>query len=183
MYENAKVTEAKYFYSQMSSNFEDRDKFAYNLSAFLSSARSVPQYALEEAKIKTGGQAWYDSQIAASSILPFFKDKRDVNIHAEPVKPIKQVTATTTAKAAIRVSASVIVKDANGNIKYQSSSEPSEPKPQSPSLSSQGAGSLTIRWKFSDWSGTEDIMTLCRMYIAELERFVKDGIASGFITG
>lgn len=182
MYEKIKISEAKYFYSQMSANFDDREKFTFNLSAFLSSARSVLQYACEEAKTKNGGQAWYDKQVIASSILPFFKDKRDVNIHAEPVHATMHVNVVMHETIGIHASASVVVKDANGNIKYQSPPEtppPSNPRPKT----SQTSAPTTIRFKFSDWSGAEDIMTLCQMYIAELEGFVEDGITKGFITG
>jgi hypothetical protein len=181
MYEKIKLDEAKYFYSQMSTTFDDKEKFRYNLSAFLTSARSVLQYALEESKGKNGGQVWYDNQITASHTLLFFKDKRDVNIHTEPVHPTKHLTITATAKIGIRVSASVIVKDANGNIKYQSQTGASQndAKPQS----SQETDSVAVRWVFSDWAGTEDIMTLCQKYIDELDSLVKDGIKQGFLTG
>ena len=181
MYEKAKLDEAKYFYSQMSTTFNDNEKFKYNLSAFLTSARSVLQYALEEAKGKNSGQVWYDKQIAASHTLVFFKDKRDVNIHAEPVHPTKHLTATATAKIGIRASASVIVKDANGNMKYQSQTATSQndAKPQP----SQETESIVVRWVFSDWAGPEDIMTLCQKYIDELDNLVKDGMKQGFLRG
>ena len=181
MYEEAKLDEANYFYSQMSTTFDDNKKFRYNLSAFLTSARSVLQYALEEAKGKTGGQVWHDKQIAASHTLGFFKDKRDVNIHTEPVRPTKHLTATITAKIGLRDSASVIVKDASGNILSESSTSSSQndTKPQSLPKSE----SITVRWVFSDWAGPEDVMTLCQKCIDELDDLVKDGIKQGFLTG
>jgi hypothetical protein len=181
MYEKAKLDEAKYFYSQMLTNFDDREKFRYNLSAFLTSARSVLQYTLEEAKGKNSGQVWYDKQLAASHTLPFFKDKRDVNIHTEPVHPTKHLTFTAMAKIGIRCSASVIVKDANGNIKSQSSTGTSQNDTEPQSL--QETESTAVRWVFSDWAGPEDIMTLCQKYIDELGNLVKDGIKQGFLTG
>lgn len=50
MFEQEKLKEAKYFYSRMKEERgqEDRESFKYNLSAFLSVARSVLQYALKE---------------------------------------------------------------------------------------------------------------------------------------
>jgi len=181
MYEKDKLDEAKYFYSQMSTTFDDNKNFKYNLSAFLTSARSILQYTREEAKGKTGGQVWYDKQIAASHTLGFFKDKRDVNIHTEPVRPTKHLTATITAKIGLRASASVTVKDASGNILSESSttSPQNETKPQS----LPETESITVRWVFSDWPGPEDVMILCQKYIGELDDLVEDGIKQGFLTG
>jgi len=173
--------EAKYFYSQMSANFNDREKFTYNLSGFLSSARSVLQYALEEAKGRSGGQVWYDRRVSASNILSFFKDKRNVNIHDEPVRPIQNASVRITAKIGISVSVSAVVRDANGNIKSQSSSE--TPQQEAQSQTTEKPASLEVRYLFSDWTGAEDIMTLCQKYIGELDYFVNDGIEQGFLTG
>ena len=181
MYEKMKLSEATYFYSQMSVNYNEREKFTFNLSAFLSSARSVLQYALEEAKDNSGGQGWYDRKVTESNILKFFKDKRDINIHYEPVHPIQNISVTLTAKIGLKVSASVIVKDAGGNIKYQSSSEP--PIPEKKSQQKQEPAQVTVRYVFSDWSGTEDIISLCQKYIDELDNFVNDGIERKILTG
>jgi hypothetical protein len=60
MNESGKIREAEYFLAQMDRERENAEHFGYNLSALLSSARSVLQYALEEANLKPGGQAWYD---------------------------------------------------------------------------------------------------------------------------
>jgi hypothetical protein len=46
----------------------------------LSAARSVVQYAGEEAGRQAGGQAWYDGYMATSKVLKFFKDRHDVNV-------------------------------------------------------------------------------------------------------
>ena len=181
MYEEAKLAEAKYFYSQMSTNSDDREKFTYNLSAFLSAARSVLQYALEEARGKNGGQVWYDRQIAASHTLSFFKNKRDVNIHTEPVHPTKHLNITLTERIGIGDSASIIVEDANENIKSESSTETSQNDSEPQPLSE--TESIAVHWVFSDWTGSEDIIALCQKYIDELNDLVKDGIKQRFLTG
>lgn len=55
MNEKDKLEEARWFYAEMVKRQENRKIFKYNLSAFLSSARSVMQYSLKEAKTKNGG--------------------------------------------------------------------------------------------------------------------------------
>jgi hypothetical protein len=82
--------------------------FSYELSAFLSSARSVLIYGLEEVKLKSGGQQWYDNQISTSKILNFFRDKRNINIHEQPITLKKQVNLTVTDY--IQISDSVTVE-------------------------------------------------------------------------
>ena len=179
MYENGKLAEAKYFYSRMFTDFDDRERFNYNLSAFLSSARSVLQYALEEAKTKTGGQQWYDNHMAGSSVLSFFKDKRDINIHSEPVKPVQHIHVTATATVHLSASVSVTHTDASGNILYQS--PPETPKPEL--KKSDTPAVVMSRYVFTDWTGGQDVMALSQMYLDELDRVVKDGIHKGFLTG
>ena len=85
MNERHKLEEARYFLQRMRDEHETPRHFRFELSAFLGAARSVLQYALEEAKGKAGGKRWYDQMVAQEPILTYFKDKRDANIHSAPV--------------------------------------------------------------------------------------------------
>jgi len=179
MYEQAKLAEAQYFYSRMLVELNDRERFTHNLSAFLSSARSVMQYALEEAEPKTGGQQWYDNHMAASPVLSFFRDKRDINIHTEPVKPVQHTNVALTTTIHLSGSVSITHLDANGNVLYQSPPETHEPELRTPGTPPV----VTTRYRFADWAGSEDIVALSQMYLDELRRVVEDGIRNGFLTG
>jgi len=181
MYENNKLDEAKYFYQKMIKEFDDRQGFTYNLSAFLSSARSVLQYANEEAKTKQGGQRWYDQRVGQSNVLSFFKDKRDINIHDKPIHPTKLTSFAPTVTIGIKLKASVVVRDAQGNIKSQSSTETPQTAAKPPVT--QAPAEVKVLYLFSDWTGSEDVVALCQKYIDELEKFIADGIKQGFITG
>ncbi len=181
MHEQTKLAEARYFYAQMLVEYDDRQKFTHNLSAFLSASRSILQYGVEEAKTKPGGQHWYDNYIAASNVLPFFKDKRDINIHMEPIRPVRHTNIEM--KATIHLSESISVKrfDADGNELPISPVKMQEPKesaktPDTPPV-------VTIKYRFKDWPGDEDIIELSQMYIDELQQFIKDGVDAGFLTG
>ena len=70
MNERYKIGEAKYFLARMEESVENREAFRYNLSAFLSAARCVTQYAREESKSKAGEQ-WYDKTIAGNVVLSY----------------------------------------------------------------------------------------------------------------
>jgi len=178
MYEQAKLAEARHFYSRMPAELNDRQIFTYNLSAFLSSARSVLQYAREEARTQPGGQQWHDNHIAGSSILRFFRDKRDINIHTEPVEPVQHTNVALTTTIHLSASVSITHLDANGKVLYQSPPETDEPElttPDTPPV-------VTTRYRFADWAGSEDVMTLSSMYLDELQSVVEDGIRNGFLT-
>jgi len=178
MNERKKLTEAKYFYSRMVEEQRNRDNFSHNLSAFLSSSRSVLQYAFSEVEKNNDGQKWYESHMSANSILRFFKDKRDINIHAKPVSPIAKYDATLKETLGISDAVSVILRDKNGNIKKQHSSES-----QSKSESTKDQAIIQVNYEFDDWNGNEDVLALCQKYLQELERLIEDGVSKGFITG
>lgn len=178
MHELIKLEESRYFYSMICKEFQNSNFLAYNLSAFLAAARSVLQYALKEAKTKSGGKHWYDTKVSVSPILSFFKDKRDINIHEEPVKPLKHTGITLVETVRVSESITVTKYDASGNLLDESTSESiTEPeKSYIPPV-------VTHHYQFVDWPGNEDLLTLSQMSLDELRRMVDDGIARGFITG
>jgi len=177
MNEKDKLSEAKYFYSRAIVEEKNREVFKHYLSAFLTSARSVMQYARKEAKRKNGGQRWYDDWMNSSAVLRFFKDKRDINIHTAPIKPKKHVKIHSTDVIHLSEALHIKVMDKNGNVKEEREIR-EEPKPKERPKSSVKSES---RYEFNDWTGSEDLMILCKMYIEELEKVVQDGISKGII--
>ena len=87
MHEARKLDETAYFLDRMVALQNARQELVWNLSAFLTAARTVAQYAREEATPKPGGQAWYDAAVAMHRSIKFFRCKRNLNIHLEPVEP------------------------------------------------------------------------------------------------
>lgn len=182
MNEKDKITEAGYFYSHMINESDNSKHFAYELHAFLSSTRSVLQYALEEVKSQTKGQQWYDGHIARSKILSFFRDQRDLDIHTEPVRPAKDVTIfPPPATSCLSMLAPVIHTDASGDVIEERGSTPETEKPEFKKQDKLGT-SIT-KYRFIDWQGNEDAITLCQMYLDELKQLVEEGIKMGFLTG
>jgi hypothetical protein len=68
MNEQYKIDEAKFFLAKMKRSVHDRKALRYYMSAFLTAARSVIQYAREESWSK-GRQQWYDETIAGYEVL------------------------------------------------------------------------------------------------------------------
>jgi len=180
MHEKMKLEESKYFFSRMSETKNETVGFIYNLSAFLSASRSVLQYTLKEAKVKDGGSKWYYDYVLSNPILKFFRDKRDLNIHEKPVRPHATHKIMITETLHISDSVSIIIKDKDGNIKEQFTT------PEEPKLISEDKECPVIsetEYRFKDWGGGEDVITLCRLYLEKLETLVKDGIEKGLISG
>ena len=177
MYEESKLIECEYFLSRMQSETGNSNNFIFNLSAFLSSARSVLQYSRKEAITKSGGQNWYDNQVSSSDALLFFKDERDINVHIKPVQ-VNQHTSMELREV-VYVSESIHIQkfDQNGNLIGESMSEsnPPEPHPEIPAK-------VSHKFTFPRWNGTEEVSQLCELYLKELQILIIDGQNKGFLT-
>lgn len=179
MNERVKLSEAQYFYSKMIKENEIRENFCFELSAFLSAARSVLQYALKEAKSKQGGKQWYVDFVSKSTTLSFFKGKRDFNIHSGPISPRTDCTVIIGEPICMSDSISIVLQDKDGNTigKFDTPESLPDANKQIPTVIGK------YQHLFIDWKGKEDILELGKSYIKELEQLINDGMAKGFISG
>lgn len=179
MFENDKLAEAEHFLRELETC--DHSAVRHNLSAFLTAARSVLQYAREEARTKAGGQAWHDQEVKRDAVVAFLRDKRDLNVHERPV-PMKteadvNLSSTVTASATL----SMVVID--GRTGERREILPDESNPSGPMRERTIPKiSVTFRYEFCDWPGSEDVPTLCARYLTEVRRIVHDGRAQGLLT-
>lgn len=184
MNEKAKIQEAKFFLSLMVKEQQNREAFRYFLSAFLSAARSVMQYAYKEVKRAKKHLRWYgklyNKKEKGSVILKYFRGKRNFNIHFAPVEPQKSVWVEITEPVHLSESVHIVLKDKNGKVKETRDIREIQPPLEKAEESSSRSGSM---YKFEDWPGGEDVLTLSAMYIKELEKVIEDGVSQGFITG
>ncbi len=179
MDEDNKLSEAGYFLKQLNILQNSPEEFKHNLSAFLSASRSALQYAFAEAQRKSGGKKWYDNRILKNRIFAFFKDKRDFNIHEEPVNLQRSVEVGVSGTLLISGSLTVVVRGPDGQIKETRTSEEQPPSP-APAPSAKTTTHYT--YKFDDWSGSEDVIGLCQSYLGELTDFVQDGQSQHFLS-
>ena len=161
----------------MKSINHETEEFHFELSAFLSSARSVLQYANEEARTKQNGTSWYVNYVTGHSVLKFFKDKRDINIHAEPVKTHKHMEVTDYIDFQISESVHIEVTKEDGTKEVRESTD-KPPKKAGKHLKTTYKES----YFFTDWSGHENVIELCDKYVDELEKFIKDGCIKGILS-
>jgi len=178
MKQRDKLNEARYFLARMRAALDDRVAFEYDLSAFLSASRSSLQFALEDAKRKQGGQAWYDKSMQNSAVCRFLKDKRDINIHEEPVRPQRSVSIE--AMASVHFTETL-------EIEVIRNGEAIDRRSQSSGVGSNEAASVdvpvtvTVTYVFNDWVGSEDVLSLCGKYVQDIDDIINDGVAKGFI--
>ena len=179
MNEDHKIEEAQYFFARLANPELELREFSFELSAFLTAARSALQYALEEARPKSGGQAWYDGQVGASPAVRYFKDKRDVSVHVTPVIPTRTFHMEIEERVAFGDSVNVVVRRPDGTI------VPDPPQEtfteQAPREITRASSGFSITYHFSDWSGTEDVVTLCSSYLQQVRDIVLDGRSRGLI--
>jgi hypothetical protein len=100
MHEELKIAEAEYFLNGIAGAADDPNATRYQASAFLTAARSVLQYAREEAMTKAGGQQWYDNAVVRDPVVKFLKDHRDINVHERPL-PMRTHTTIEVGAAVL----------------------------------------------------------------------------------
>jgi hypothetical protein len=157
MHERTKLGEARHFLDRMQAERGNLSAFARELSAFIAAARSVLQYAHKEAKSKPRGQQWYHQAIMADPLIAFFRDKRDISIHQEPVNPVRKFTT--------EVADFLNVGDDDEEMMI--------PYPHT---------RVVERYYFHDHPG-EEILDLAERYLTALDGLVKSGVACAWITG
>jgi hypothetical protein len=170
MNESTKIEEAKHFLKRMREESQSpTENFRYELSAFLSAARTVFQYAFNEAKAKPGGEVWYSAQIAANRYFQFFRDERNENIHKVPVIP-QQNTSITPGTHQLTITGSrPIVERSDENKTPETLGPTNESRLETQPLSS---GTTSYNYKFISWTGPEDVISLAQKYLDDLDQFV-----------
>ena len=172
----AKLDEAKYFLQQMESASAPHQRFKYNLSAFLSASRSVPQILLACYGAKSGFQAWYDKEMG-NPLLAFFRDRRNESVHEGPVPLDTELeTGNTVAEASLieKVGDTYTVRaSASGT----SATEFDYIAMRLPWGTEFGIYA-NFRWVFDGFPNNlphkNDVLGLCGLLVDELENLVAD---------
>jgi len=176
MHEQHKIDEARYFLGQLRALVNERNAFNYNLSAFLAAARSALQYAHKEVQNDPNGRAWYDGQISGKPVVRFFRDKRDISIHANPIKPSAKISVSVTDRLVLSDSFSATIHRKDGSTE----TVVSQPPPPTPPTPDENESTAEYEYVFQDWSGNEDVVTLCEQYMIEVEALVALKTGNGY---
>jgi len=168
-----KLEEAKYFLEQMQVYVEDRKKFAFNLSAFLSAARSITFVMQSEFKSSPGFDDWYkdkQKEMNNDGDFGFFNHLRVATIHKKPVVPHKKTEIGISETIAVSESITIRVIDKEGNVVSEQTLE-SEPKENKPSQETK----VTVKhsWYFEE-RPNDDLLELWNKYIQKIEKLVEE---------
>jgi hypothetical protein len=179
MHEDFKIQEAEYHLRRLHQT-QGQEAFPFELSAFMTAARSVLQYALEEAKPKPGGATWYESQVN-DPVVKFFRARRNSNVHVAPIDPAMNTQVTPPAGALGFQGYSPTLQtsqqlSADPMVVEQTVIPPSDP------LRSINVPSVSYSYRFKDWSGSEDVLTLCLSYLDRIKSIVASGRSQGLLT-
>jgi hypothetical protein len=177
MYEHSKIQEATYFLHRMEDCLSEPEPFKYNLSAFLSAARTVAQYACKDARGKQGGQAWYDQFVSSHALVGFFANERNANTHDAPAAPDGYVDIYARDAGVLGETERLETFDTAGNLV-------DVVEPPSPDLQADPAPAFRFHfvYRFAGWGGQEDVVTLSSEYLKDLRALVAEGLARGFLT-
>jgi hypothetical protein len=178
--EDHKIEEAQYFLNRLSDPHLEIREFSFELSAFLTAARSALQYALEEARLKPGGQAWYESQVKAAEAVKFFKEKRDVSVHAEPVIPKKVINIKMEEHLGIGDFYSIEIINPDGTVVPDAPQETTTQ--QYTSGITRASSSASVTYHFSDWPDQESVAELCAEYLQQVSEIIHNGRVLDFIS-
>lgn len=94
-----KLEESRYFLARTRENINNPEYFSFNLSAFLSSSRSVTWVMQKEFLGSNGFDKWYENkQRQMDHEFKFFKDERNVTVKERTIMPNKKVSVNIYEK-------------------------------------------------------------------------------------
>lgn len=174
-----KYNEAEYFLGMMKENYENRQSFKYNLSAFLSAARSITFVLQNERPKNPESKEWYTKkqkwmkEDVRNALFTFFVNKRNCVLKEGVINPQAEISITVDVAIVASLDIEAVVRDAEDHLKNHEYSESSaKPKPAS---KPNGIEETKNKWFFKDWQYTdEDIITLCERYLKELNIIVEE---------
>lgn len=168
-----KLNEAKYFLEQMKQHIDSPEEFVYNLSAFLSAARSVTFIMQNEFSKIPEFREWYrrkQKKMENSELFRFFNGLRVAAIHRKVVIPNRNVKIEFTETITVGDSIVVEARDKDGNLLQR---HESDFQPESSVENEHEDVKTEVYWYF-DEKPESDAITLCTRYIEELELLVKE---------
>ncbi len=154
-----KIREAEYFLTMMKQVFEDDDVFSFNLSAFLSAARSITFYMKKQYKRRKGFAEWYSRHQIKMSADPELKYLNDARVEAVKKEPVQ----TGATRQITLPSDATIIKGDTPKVEQIKGAEP-KPTQSSPK---------TVRRFFPEFKHM-DVITFCEKQLAKLIKLVTE---------
>jgi len=176
-----KLLEAEYFFNRMKETQSDRFAFQYNLSAFLSAARSVTWIMQKEFGKLPRFTEWYKKiqiEMRRDGDMKFLKNKRNFTIKEKP-PPLREQVDVTIRVPTVNITLmayppTVIVTRTDGTIERVEPERPLSPMPTKiDMIPSEGKTTTEWRWYFDDLPD-KDIVTFCEEQLLKLKALVAE---------
>ena len=165
-----KLSEAKYFYDRMKDTISNPEHFGYNLSAFLSAARSVTFFMQKEYKDISGFTDWYtdkQSDMKDDREMNILNEKRTQTIHRKSIDPRAYVDLRISEHIHASESISIDIIYPDGSTEKKVSKPEPRPKPAKTEVKKEW------RWYFEDMPD-KDIINVCKEHMVKLENLVTE---------
>jgi hypothetical protein len=163
-----KLEESGYFLIQMKHTANDWKLFKFNLSAFLSAARSITLVMQKEYAQAEDFKNWYkpkQEEMRKDELLIFFANLRDISIHQKQVNPRFQSSFTVADLFAMPSGSTIVMGDKNEGTYLTNAS-----------VAEVAATNVTkiraIQKWYMDEKPDEDVITLCERYLSSMSTLV-----------
>jgi len=186
-----KLEEAEYFLEGMKTNVKNDKVFSFNLSAFITAARSVTFFMQKESQNVMRFKDWYVNKqklMDTDNDFKFLNEMRRATVHIRPVIANKKVSVSIV-EPAVSVTDSVVIRVIRaGKVIEEHSSQPTKniPSPiqslikyvytifrllNKKSDSSKGGRSVS---RFFKERPDEDLIKLCEKYLQKLRKLLDE---------
>ena len=167
-----KVREAEFFLGQMKKTVNSPDEFRWNLSAFLSAARSVTWFLQSEFARTQGFKTWYgekQEEMRKDPAMRFFVSKRNFSIKQASLTPRQAITVK--ASGTIRPSGALEIKVIRDGKVVERRELPASEQPAPVEVPAH----VTYSHLFPDFPGGErNVIDACQEYLSKLKSVVRE---------
>ena len=170
---------ARFHYQQMQANFQDRARFMYSLLAFLPIARSVTLIFQKEFHENEKLMAWYNGKVKDwenNKVMKFFIEIRNISLKEHTPKTKVTATVSFSGNASLTDRIEIVKTSPNGKVEqikaYESVAKPNEKEKEAEVKANVVSYSFH---ELPEWfDENPDVMSLCKKYLDELEKFVTE---------
>jgi len=167
---NDKLNEAKYFLERMKEDRFNRDHFRWNLSGFLSAARSTTMIMNIEFSKFHNYEGWLPGKIdkanrRSKGLMKYFHEQRRLTVHVRQVKPSGHFSIA--CKQTMHVGGGFVISGTGSTVTI------SDPESGASNESLEDKPVKDCCWYFDDLSD-KDVVGLCQDYVDELEMLVSE---------
>ncbi len=164
-----KLNEAQYFLGRMKAVGNDREHFRWNLSAFLSAARSVTMIMNVQYTRFDGYKDWLTGKIKEADsrtggIIKYLNEQRRLTVHIRPLKPSAFIEVNLTMHLDIGINPAFITGT--------SATLATRALPQQLKIERTAVEETRKQTYFFDDIKDRDILSICGSYIEETKAMV-----------